>query len=175
MGLQNQLTDISTESIPILMITLIANCVACLRSILFDFFQTFGLKSVNVFDITTNMYQLDDSSCDSVGSGLTGVIMLADQLNQNRAQSYKYEGGASSSSSSSGLDCVVCLNGLDEGEHVRKLAACRHVFHKDCFEGWLDHLNFNCPLCRTPLVPDERVAFTKRRVAGDVLAWFGSL
>ncbi|XP_027096300.2 E3 ubiquitin-protein ligase RHA2A-like [Coffea arabica] len=170
MGLQNQLADISTESFPILMVALVANCVGYIRSILIGAFQAFGL-SLAMFDVS-NLYHVDDASCDAVGSGLTGIIMLAEQLKLNRAFSYRLAGdGAAGCGSGSGSDCVVCLNRLGEGDHVRKLA-CRHVFHKECFDGWLDHMNFNCPLCRMPLVADECVAVTKRRVTGDVLEWF---
>ncbi|KAJ8747766.1 hypothetical protein K2173_012955 [Erythroxylum novogranatense] len=120
MGLQNQLNDISSDSIPLLLVALIANC----------------------------------------------------QLKLNRLLSYKYcrvEGGGGEDRGAS--DCVVCLCTLRDGEQVRRLD-CRHVFHKDCFDGWLDNLNFNCPLCRSPLVSDERVEFTHRRVGEDLMSWF---
>lgn len=105
--------------------------------------------------------------------------MLAEQLNLNRVCSYELAAsaaedvaGGGGSGSDSDPECVVCLNRLGEGDRVRKLAACRHVFHKECLDGWLHHMNFSCPLCRKPLVADERVDVTKRRVACDVLEWF---
>ncbi|KAL3510676.1 hypothetical protein ACH5RR_030077 [Cinchona calisaya] len=166
MGLQNQFTDISTESFPILIVTLIANCISYFRSILKQFLQTFGFFGT-IFDVSNLYYQVDDESfSDVVGSGLTGVIILAEQLNMNRVFSYEFAGGGGAH------DCVVCLNRFGEGDQVRKLAACRHVFHKECFDGWLHHMNFNCPLCREAVVADERVALTKRRVTSDVLEWF---
>ncbi|MCD7456213.1 Ubiquitin-protein ligase [Datura stramonium] len=159
MGLQNQLTDVSTESIPILLVTLLANCVGNLRSFIFAFRQFIGLSS------QLNPIQMEDTLYDAVGSGLAGVVMLAEQLNLNRMFSYTFDEQGDESS------CVVCLNRLGDGDHVRKLT-CKHVFHKECFDGWLDTLNFNCPICRSPLVSDERVALTQRRVVWDVLAWF---
>lgn len=156
MGLQSQLNDVSSESIPILLVAIIANCVNYLHSLIFSFFQS------DPFDPD----EVHDPGC-LLGSGLAGFIFLSEQLNLNRVFSYRFDGGEGST----GSECVVCLNRLTEGDHVRKLACC-HVFHKECFDGWLHHHNFNCPLCRSPLVSEERVVFTERRVTGDLLAWF---
>lgn len=165
MGLQNQLNDVSSESIPILLVALIANCVRYLRSLLFTILHSLGLPKFHHDEMAD-----DNIILDAVGSGLAGLIVLAEQLNLNRVFSYPYnynrpdEGGAVS-------DCVVCLSRLSHGDHVRRLA-CRHVFHKECFDGWLDHLNFNCPLCRLPVVADESVSITERRVTDDLMTWF---
>ncbi|KAK6258939.1 hypothetical protein SCA6_013413 [Theobroma cacao] len=65
-----------------------------------------------------------------------------------------------SSRSSSRLEsneCAVCLSELEEGEEVRKLK-CKHTFHKDCLDRWLQQYWATCPLCRTKVLPDEIVA-----------------
>ncbi|OIS95733.1 PREDICTED: E3 ubiquitin-protein ligase RHA2A-like [Nicotiana attenuata] len=167
MGLQNQLTDISSESIPILMVTLFANSVNYLRSVIFTFFHFIGFG----FSSCSRLFpdQFEDSLYEVVGSGLTGIIFLAEQLNLNRLLSYYYQGDEKTDSGSG--TCVVCLNRLSDGEPVRKLA-CWHVFHTECLDGWFNTLNFNCPLCRSSLVSDEGVVITRRRVAGDLLTWF---
>lgn len=161
MGLQSQLNDVSSESIPLLLLSLIANCVSYLRSLLFGVIHSLGISR-------SNPYRVDDGFLGAVGSGLAGLIVLADELNQNRVCSYEYAAGEDGVGRP---DCVVCLSTLREGDQVRRLP-CRHVFHKECFNGWLDHLNFNCPLCRSPLVSDERVALASRRVGSDLVAWF---
>ncbi|XP_021276759.1 E3 ubiquitin-protein ligase RHA2B-like [Herrania umbratica] len=65
--------------------------------------------------------------------------------------------------------CAVCLSQLKEGDEVRELRNCCHVFHKDCIDRWVDYdqdhdhdYDFDhddhednhktCPLCRTPLL-----------------------
>ncbi|KAG8478670.1 hypothetical protein CXB51_028530 [Gossypium anomalum] len=54
--------------------------------------------------------------------------------------------------------CTVCLAELEEGEKVRKLK-CKHSFHKDCLDKWLQQQYWaTCPLCRTKVLPDEIVA-----------------
>ncbi|KAJ0755082.1 putative transcription factor C2H2 family [Helianthus annuus] len=162
MGLNNQLTEFSSDSLPIFLLAVIANGVSYLRSLLFTFLHSLGAVS---------RYPSEDLNdivlFEAVSSGLAGLILLADQLNLNRVFSYKY----SLSDSPVTSDCVVCLNGFADGDHVRKLD-CRHLFHKECFDGWLDQLNFKCPLCRSPLVTDERVVMTRRRLADDVMDWF---
>lgn len=52
-----------------------------------------------------------------------------------------------------GLDqseCVICLGELEDGDMVRLLPNCKHVFHNPCIEKWfLAHTN--CPVCRAPI------------------------
>ncbi|XP_030530438.1 RING-H2 finger protein ATL5 [Rhodamnia argentea] len=60
--------------------------------------------------------------------------------------------------------CAVCFSPLMEGEEVRVLRNCRHVYHRECLDGWVgcdsdhgrdrpgDRSNHRtCPLCRAPL------------------------
>lgn len=46
-------------------------------------------------------------------------------------------------------NCAVCLNEFKRGEEIRGLKICRHVFHRACLDGWIDHDQKTCPLCRT--------------------------
>ncbi|KAE8709441.1 E3 ubiquitin-protein ligase RHA2A [Hibiscus syriacus] len=57
----------------------------------------------------------------------------------------------------SSSQCTVCLSELEEGEKVRKLK-CKHTFHKDCLDRWLQQYWATCPLCRTKVLPDEIVS-----------------
>ncbi|KAK9076671.1 hypothetical protein SSX86_005005 [Deinandra increscens subsp. villosa] len=51
--------------------------------------------------------------------------------------------------------CAVCLYEFDAGDEIRRLTNCRHVFHRCCLDRWMDHDQKTCPLCRTPLIPDD--------------------
>ncbi|XP_041012799.1 E3 ubiquitin-protein ligase RHA2A [Juglans microcarpa x Juglans regia] len=164
MGLQSQLNDVSSDSIPLLLLALFAKCVSYLRSVVSGLFHSLGLSRFNPDSA------VDDGFVAAVGSGLAGLIVLADQLNLNRVFSYEYL-DSEESDLVGRPDCVVCLSALRDGDQVRRLA-CLHVFHKECFDGWLNHLKFTCPICRSPQVCDERVSLTDRRVGGDLLAWF---
>lgn len=44
--------------------------------------------------------------------------------------------------------CLICLEDYDPEEDLR-LLSCRHVFHKDCVDRWLETGRNNCPACRS--------------------------
>ncbi|CAI9755762.1 unnamed protein product [Fraxinus pennsylvanica] len=48
------------------------------------------------------------------------------------------------------LDCVVCLNRVSPGEKYKILPTCKHGFHVDCIDAWLQR-HSTCPLCRCPI------------------------
>ncbi|KAG1346769.1 RING-H2 finger protein ATL40 [Cocos nucifera] len=53
---------------------------------------------------------------------------------------------------SSGDECAICLTVIEEGEMVRLLPSCRHVFHVSCIDTWLSS-NSTCPVCRAGVEP----------------------
>nr|XP_018625581.1 RING-H2 finger protein ATL51-like [Nicotiana tomentosiformis] len=58
-------------------------------------------------------------------------------------------------------ECAVCLGELVEGEMVRFLPNCRHIFHVTCIDKWLiGHVN--CPICRSPIVEATKYEQDKR-------------
>jgi hypothetical protein len=44
--------------------------------------------------------------------------------------------------------CLICLEDYDPEEDLR-LLTCRHVFHRDCVDRWLETGRNNCPACRS--------------------------
>ncbi|XP_060206208.1 RING-H2 finger protein ATL51-like [Lycium barbarum] len=53
--------------------------------------------------------------------------------------------------------CSICLGEFMEGDEVRVLSQCLHIFHVSCIDVWL-HSHRNCPLCRadTTTIPPQR-------------------
>lgn len=45
--------------------------------------------------------------------------------------------------------CAVCLAEFRDGETLRLLPRCGHMFHRDCIDTWL-RVQGNCPLRRAP-------------------------
>ncbi|PKU85667.1 RING-H2 finger protein ATL8 [Dendrobium catenatum] len=44
------------------------------------------------------------------------------------------------------LECVICLSTFNEGDEVRQLLSCKHLFHASCIDLWLN-THDNCPIC----------------------------
>ncbi|KAK9058817.1 hypothetical protein SSX86_023660 [Deinandra increscens subsp. villosa] len=54
-------------------------------------------------------------------------------------------------------ECAVCLGDLEDGDTVRVLPDCTHLFHVKCIDEWfVGHTS--CPVCRVPVVQPEVVA-----------------
>ncbi|GJN22126.1 hypothetical protein PR202_gb09662 [Eleusine coracana subsp. coracana] len=53
-----------------------------------------------------------------------------------------------------GMECSVCLSRFDDAHLLRLLPRCRHAFHLDCVDRWLQS-NASCPLCRAAIHADD--------------------
>lgn len=53
-----------------------------------------------------------------------------------------------------GLDCAVCLSRFEPSEVLRLLPKCKHAFHVECVDTWLD-AHSTCPLCRCHVDPED--------------------
>jgi hypothetical protein len=48
--------------------------------------------------------------------------------------------------------CSVCLDNYGDGDVLRMLPDCGHLFHKECVDPWLRQ-HPTCPVCRTSPLP----------------------
>ncbi|CAL5420815.1 unnamed protein product [Camellia sinensis] len=53
-----------------------------------------------------------------------------------------------------GLECAVCLNRFEPTEVLKLLPKCKHAFHVECVDTWLDG-HSTCPLCRYRVDPED--------------------
>ncbi|GMI84286.1 Arabidopsis Toxicos en Levadura 42 [Hibiscus trionum] len=49
--------------------------------------------------------------------------------------------------SKQGLECSVCLSRFEDYKVIRLLPQCKHAFHVECIDEWLEE-HSSCPLCR---------------------------
>lgn len=48
-------------------------------------------------------------------------------------------------------ECTICLNVFKDGEPVKLVPGCNHVFHEGCFNDWTAQ-KWRCPNCNTDIV-----------------------
>ncbi|XP_022159549.1 E3 ubiquitin-protein ligase RHA1B [Momordica charantia] len=51
--------------------------------------------------------------------------------------------------------CAVCLYEFEADDEIRRLANCRHIFHRGCLDRWIGYGQRTCPLCRTVFIPAD--------------------
>ncbi|KAL4182242.1 hypothetical protein AMTRI_Chr12g274980 [Amborella trichopoda] len=56
------------------------------------------------------------------------------------------------------LECAVCLNRFESVELLRLLPKCKHAFHVECVDTWLES-HSTCPLCRVRVDPEDVLLF----------------
>lgn len=102
-------------------------------------------QTVNLLRLTT----FNHGHSDSPRAGL-------DRTAISSIPSFQYQKATdcseNSTASTAGADCAVCLSLLEEGDVVRMLPACHHVFHVACIDKWLSS-SASCPLCRAEVSP----------------------
>lgn len=52
-------------------------------------------------------------------------------------------------------ECAVCLGEFEEGNWIKHLPNCCHVFHVSCIDIWFQ-THSSCPLCRAPIFDLEQ-------------------
>ncbi|KAJ4708495.1 E3 ubiquitin-protein like [Melia azedarach] len=61
--------------------------------------------------------------------------------------------------SKQGLECAVCLSKFEDIEILRLLPKCKHAFHINCIDQWLEK-HSSCPLCRLKVNAEDPTIFT---------------
>jgi len=49
--------------------------------------------------------------------------------------------------------CSVCLSQLEDGEQAKTLG-CKHVYHPECIDRWLERSRL-CPVCKRDVLTGE--------------------
>ncbi|KAG6499783.1 RING-H2 finger protein ATL74-like [Zingiber officinale] len=69
---------------------------------------------------------------------------------------YKASEGLHDGSSGETSECMICLDEIIDGQIVRFLPECCHVFHVQCIDAWLIE-HGSCPLCRRAIISNSAV------------------
>ncbi|XP_050366797.1 RING-H2 finger protein ATL8-like [Argentina anserina] len=64
---------------------------------------------------------------------------------------FTYGDGGPAAPPKMGSECAICLGEFAEGDEIRALPQCGHVFHVGCIDTWLGS-HSSCPSCRHVLV-----------------------
>ncbi|KAL5079746.1 hypothetical protein RYX36_008167 [Vicia faba] len=60
--------------------------------------------------------------------------------------------------SKQGLECSICLSKFEDVEILRLLPKCKHAFHIDCIDHWLEK-HSSCPICRHKVNIEDETTF----------------
>ncbi|XP_062227632.1 E3 ubiquitin-protein ligase EL5-like [Phragmites australis] len=95
-----------------------------------------------------------------LGLSMEDIAALPTFTYRARAASASPHGGGGNGrrSGSKGMaatvECVVCLQEMEDGDVVRVLPSCRHFFHGRCIDAWLC-AHSSCPVCRAHPEPER--------------------
>ncbi|XP_043719456.1 RING-H2 finger protein ATL43 [Telopea speciosissima] len=65
-----------------------------------------------------------------------------------------------------GLECAVCLTKFESMDVLRLLPKCKHAFHFECVDTWLD-AHSTCPLCRYRVDPEDVLLVDESRLGDE--------
>ncbi|XP_078152820.1 RING-H2 finger protein ATL11-like [Carex rostrata] len=124
-----------------LALLLTVSCPLMVLIFIFLFFKLFFCSQTIVWPIETSNYLRDRTMQKNQHDGID-----AKSIQNISIEFFKEE-----TVSDADAQCSICLGGLVDGDKVKVLPKCCHVFHPECIDTWLGS-HSSCPLCRASLV-----------------------
>ncbi|MED6215897.1 hypothetical protein PIB30_002585 [Stylosanthes scabra] len=143
-----------------------------LRNLIFHLFRLLGLSEL-LIDTTTDTTTITNHHHNHLVSSdptrTLSAILIREFLpvvtfREILVTNSDDDVAAASAQLTSTGSCAVCLTELVMEDEIRWLRNCKHVFHRECVDRWIDHDQKTCPLCRTSFVPDEMVDLYNQRL-----------
>eukprot|EP01065_Artemidia_motanka_P043189 TRINITY_DN594_c8_g1_i1.p1 TRINITY_DN594_c8_g1~~TRINITY_DN594_c8_g1_i1.p1 ORF type:complete len:340 (+),score=105.83 TRINITY_DN594_c8_g1_i1:88-1107(+) len=106
--------------------------------------QAMGMTLHEGIDVDRMSYEELLQLGDQIGRVSTGLD--AEQIKKHTSEMTFSESVIAANGVQGGCDCSICLTEFESGDAVR-LLQCRHLFHKDCVDQWLQD-NRKCPVCK---------------------------
>nr|CAB3475783.1 unnamed protein product [Digitaria exilis] len=91
----------------------------------------------------------------SARHGLDVAALASLPVTAYRRTKLQADDASTSEAAAAAADCAVCLSELADGEKVRALPSCGHVFHVECVDAWL-RTRTTCPVCRAEVRPNKQ-------------------
>ncbi|XP_060216396.1 RING-H2 finger protein ATL1-like [Lycium barbarum] len=131
---------------------IVAVGVICLIFLLFSYFkiiQTHCCGFLSVHFYRNPRHQLNEQILEDPDSqvrsrGLDSYIMHSLPITQ-------FKKNDEQTTRPTNADCVVCLGEFQDGEWLKHLPYCSHIFHVACIDTWFQ-IHSSCPLCRSNVV-----------------------
>ncbi|KAF3333282.1 E3 ubiquitin-protein ligase ATL41 [Carex littledalei] len=79
--------------------------------------------------------------------GLSPSIIKEIPTFSYKGNSHNHDLNNGNGSDTAGFRCAVCIATVHDGDMVRQLLMCKHVFHTNCIDTWLPS-HSTCPMCR---------------------------
>ncbi|KAH0865956.1 hypothetical protein HID58_083167 [Brassica napus] len=96
---------------------------------------------------------------DRLWQGLFSQSSRLSGLDKTAIESLPFFRFSALKGSKQGLECSVCLSKFEDVEILRLLPKCKHAFHIECIDEWLEQ-HATCPLCRNRVsIEDELSVF----------------
>ena len=112
------------------------------------------IKHINSSNNTGEIIHIDSSSFG--GGGVSSFVggRKNSGIDRSVVESLPIFRFGSLTGQKEGLDCAVCLSKFESSEVLRLLPKCKHAFHVECVDTWLD-AHSTCPLCRYRVDPED--------------------
>ncbi|KAL0733432.1 hypothetical protein Bca4012_009642 [Brassica carinata] len=111
-------------------------------------------------DLRSEAYEDEDlARLDRLWQGIFGQSSRFSGLDKTAIESLPFFRFSALRGSKQGLECSVCLSKFEDIEILRLLPKCKHAFHIECIDEWLEQ-HATCPLCRNRVsIEDELSVF----------------
>ncbi|XP_043687510.1 E3 ubiquitin-protein ligase ATL41-like [Telopea speciosissima] len=99
-------------------------------------------------NVRTTGHGMQVNSSEQPNTGLEPSVIAALPV-------FVYKGTEEQPDDTNKTECTICLSSIEDGELARLLPNCKHMFHVECIDMWLNS-HSTCPICRTGAEPQEQ-------------------
>ncbi|CAB9530932.1 region, transmembrane domain- and RING domain-containing protein 1 [Seminavis robusta] len=106
-------------------------------------------------DHNNSTTDLSESTTKTPTAALSEIDNMTSSETVSHAATTDEEQGRSTFSGGMQSTCSICIDDFEQGEKLRMLPRCRHMFHTECILPWLTERQGCCPLCKVEVIEQE--------------------